>query len=120
MSLARFDVNAPSFDGGAQIRMAAADGAAPSGHGTAAAQPAIAAPSPVAAAPTVRLASARTAPTPAAPERPVLRRASLVVDLPDAVQPVSASSPDSGLLDEGTLSELRTRSRSETRERPAN
>lgn len=120
VSLARFDVQQPSLDDRAQLRMAAADTAQPP------VTPAAPAPAPT-AQPTLRLASAPVAVQNGntASDRPIVRRASLVVDPAPTPQPASAptrsasrpaapaDSAPSSLLDESTLRDLGAQSRSE-------
>jgi hypothetical protein len=122
VSLARFDVQQPSLDDRARLRMAAADTAQPP------AAPAAPAAAPT-AQPALRLASAPVAVQngTASPTRPLVRRASLVVDPAPAPAPPPAPTParsasrpaapaDSGaspLLDDSTLRDLGAQSRSE-------
>ena len=104
LSLARFDVGRGRTPVETEVRMASAE--------------AVPVPPEQAARPTVRLASAESPPEPAAaPERPAVRHASL--DL--APTPVPAAAPArpaetrraASLLDDGTLRDLRSQSRSE-------
>ena len=119
LSLARFDVARGPAPLDSEVRLAAADTpAAPAARPAAPAQPApqVRAETPV--RPTVRLASAEATPDTApavAVERPAVRRASLDIAAP-AAAPAARSAlprPSASLLDDGTLRELRSQSRSE-------
>ena len=101
VSLARFDMREQNFVTEQQVRMASGETPAP------AAQPARA---------PVRLASADAAAAPAAATEappPLIRRAGLVTVPAATVRTVSARTRPAGLLDDGTMRELRAESRSE-------
>ena len=110
VSLARFDADRQPAPVERDVRLASAE-----------ARPAAPAPA-VHAQPTVRLASAQSRPaatpaaTPSAP-RPVIRRASLEAAATPAVATASARNAEprrsASLLDDGTLRDLRSQSRSE-------
>ena len=114
LSLARFDVRQRTLADQAEVRMAAADSPSPA---------------PAAPAAPVQMASAPApAPVPASPAVPLVRRAALATppatlapEPPASAQPrpaaVQARAP--ALLDPGTISDLRSQSRSERDGDPA-
>lgn len=116
VSLARFDVGRSPAPIEREVRLASADAAAPAARPAQPAAPARQNPAPK---PAVRLASAQAGPataTPAAAERPTVRRVSLVAaPAPAPAAPVRAAEPRraASLLDHGTLRELRSQARSE-------
>ena len=116
VSLARFDVGRGPAPIESEVRLASADEAAPAARPAQPVAPSRTNPAP---RPAVRLASAQAGPgaaTPAAADRPTVRRVSLVAaPAPAPAAPVRAAEPRraASLLDDGTLRDLRSQARSE-------